>query len=76
MKATIEKRDGQIKELVNADKENRHSRHFGNEVSRYCRSLRFLVIWVDFGRIVWMLDFDLRLEEECFNGDTSFLDLC
>jgi len=32
LKATIEKRDGQIKGLVDADKENRHSRHFGNEV--------------------------------------------
>jgi hypothetical protein len=32
LKATLEKRDGQIKKLVNADKENRNSRHLGSPV--------------------------------------------
>ena len=39
LKATIEKRDGQIQGLVDSDKENRHSRHFGNEVCAHSFSL-------------------------------------
>jgi hypothetical protein len=65
LKATLEKRDGQIKKLGNADKENRNSRHFGNPVRTHF--LSFLSSCIDLedsepesDRRVEQLDFDHR----------------